>query len=82
MWTDPDRVMAMALTAFEASLCSGCGLPTSIAHGDDNVGRWEVDPETICHGCAALESFRESNKDHYPGQKLHLHDSHSEAPTQ
>lgn len=80
-WSDVDRMLAMALTAYEDSVCPGCGQPLSTAHGDDNVGRFEV-VEDICHGCEALEANRESNKDnHYPGQKFHLHDSQSEALT-
>lgn len=77
--------MAMALTAFEDSVCSGCGQPASIARGDHNVGRLEVvADEIICHGCEALESHRESEKDKHqpPGQKTYLRDAHSEAPTQ
>lgn len=68
--------MALALTAYEASLCAGCGLPPSKTHGDHNEGRYRVDADNICHGCEPLEAFRdESGKDTYPGQKIYLIES-------
>lgn len=63
--------MALALTAYESGVCSGCGLHSSVAHGDHNVGRHEA-AEFICHGCETAESFQKANKDSYPGQKIGL----------
>lgn len=72
VWLDADRVMALALTAYEESLCSGCGMPAHLVRGDENVGRHTVE-ETICHGCEDLESARQdSSRQPYPGQKLYL----------
>ena len=65
--------MALALTAYEAGICSGCGLHQSVTHGDENVGRWEVTGENICHGCEPIEAQRDDkNRETYPGQKITL----------
>ena len=64
--------MALSLTAYEESLCPGCGMPAHLVRGDENVGRHAVE-ETICHGCEPLESARQDkNREAYPGQKLYL----------
>lgn len=72
-WTFPDRVMALALTAYEGGLCPGCGLHASVARGDHNVGRHEADDQVVCEGCSPLEAMREDkNRDTFPGQKIVL----------
>lgn len=72
-WTFADRVMALALTAYEDGLCPGCGLHASVARGDHNVGRHEADDQVVCEGCAPLEAMREDkNRDTFPGQKIVL----------
>lgn len=72
-WSERDRIMALALTAYEDGLCGDCGGHYSVTHGDHNVGRWET-TETICHRCEAADSYRANHKekDMYPGQKLSL----------
>lgn len=75
-WTFVDRAMALALTAYEDGLCSGCGLHSSVTRGDHNVGRHEADDQHICHGCAPLESKRDDkNRSTFPGQKIVLRQS-------
>ena len=70
-WTYRDRVMALALRAYEDGLCPGCGLHSSVARGDHNVGRHEVTTDAICHACEALESFQANDKsERFPGQKI------------
>lgn len=65
--------MALALTAYEASLCGGCGLPYSKTHGDHNLGRYMADTDNICHGCEPLDALREdTNRVTYPGQQVVL----------
>ncbi|GAA5229269.1 hypothetical protein [Arthrobacter cryoconiti] len=65
--------MALALTAYEDGLCSGCGLHYSVTHGDHNLGRHIADTDNICHGCEPLDTLREDkNRDTYPGQKITL----------
>jgi hypothetical protein len=67
--------MALALTAYEDSLCPGCGLPHAKTHGDGNVGRYETVADDICHGCEALETLQANDKrESFPGQKIHLHE--------
>lgn len=67
--------MALALTAHEESLCTGCGMPAHTVRGDDNVGRHTVE-ETICHGCEELESVRsDKHRPAYPGRKLYLQEA-------
>lgn len=74
-WTDRDRIMALALTAYEDGLCSGCGMHSSVTHGDHNMGRFETG-EDICHVCEVIESARDGDKEKpYPGQKLTLVDT-------
>ena len=71
--TDVDRMMALALTAYEDTLCSGCGLPHSKTRGDQNVGRYELRDDGICHGCEVLEAAKtDKNRNTFPGQKLYL----------
>lgn len=71
--TDVDRMMAMALTAYEDGICPGCGIHHSQARGDENVGRYEARDDTICHGCEPLESLqKDKNRNSYPGQKVYL----------
>lgn len=65
--------MALALTAYEDGLCGGCGLHHSVARGDHNVGRHEVNDQVICHGCAPLEAkLAEKKRETFPGQKIVL----------
>lgn len=65
-WLEQDRVMALALQQYEDSIHS-CGVPSSVAFGDHNVGRVEW-AETICHACEAKEAAFNDNKNPYPGQ--------------
>lgn len=71
--TNVDRMMAVALTMYEDSLCKGCGLPHGKTRGDENVGRYELKDDGICHGCEALEGAqKDKNRITYPGQKVYL----------
>lgn len=68
--------MALALTLYEANVCSGCGLPHAKTRGDANVGRYELKDDGICHGCEVLESVKQDkNRNTFPGQKLYLAES-------
>jgi len=71
--TQIDRMVAIALTMFEQSLCPGCGQPAHKTRGDRNVGRFEAHDDEICHGCEPLEALREDkNRATFPGQKVYL----------
>jgi len=68
-----DRILALAVQRFEDSLCPDCGLPASVAKGDHNVGRIEVNEGDMCHGCVAVEEHRaDKSRQSYPGQKHYL----------
>lgn len=79
-YNDRDKILQIAYTKYLKTVCPGCGLPAHLARGDDNVGRFEVHDDTICHGCEAIESYRDDkNRDKYPGQKIHLRDTHADS---
>ena len=63
VWSDVDRLLAEALTMYEAALCDGCGQPlhesTSPDADPDNRSssmRYEVPPPMRCFACTALDS--------------------------
>lgn len=69
LWSDQDKIMAVALQQYEDSVHSVCGVPASVAFGDDNVGRVEwVDSQ--CHACAAHEEATKNDNEKYPGKIL------------
>lgn len=67
-WSKTDRLIAVALTIFEASRCTGCG------RGLDEV--WDTGADVVvqehtCAGCKAREEHVESKPDGLgPGVKL------------
>lgn len=64
--------MAVALTAYDESICPGCGLPNSVTRGDHNVGRVEFKDDAICHGCEPKENMQaDKTRQQYPGQKVY-----------
>jgi hypothetical protein len=68
-----DYVLSLALTVYEAGLCS-CGQPMSLAHHPDNDG-WYNAHKTQCHSCAARELATKGNGttpyEPRPGEKLY-----------
>lgn len=61
-WGDVDRLLAVALTKYEASLCDGCGQPLHESmdpqHDRDNRAGpafYEAPEPVRCHACTALE---------------------------
>lgn len=60
--------MLLALTYYEQQTCPGCGQLLFNSTGDHMVDGYEVAVDTVCHGCAAMESYRDDpNKEQYPG---------------
>jgi hypothetical protein len=60
-WTEHDRSVAVALTLYEASLCSGCGHPVEESadpdadpHAPSGAWHYEAPAPTRCHACTAL----------------------------
>jgi len=60
-WTEHDTSTALALTLYEAGLCSGCGHPlaeTTSPLADpnhpDRTHHYTAPPPTRCHACTAV----------------------------
>lgn len=50
-WSSRDGLLAVALTQYEASLCSGCGIPQHLSF--DASLSWETDGPYVCQPCVA-----------------------------
>lgn len=59
-WSGKDRAFALALTAYEADLCQGCGQPMSLSSGE-HAHDYDV-RHTRCMACAEVEEFQQSSK--------------------
>jgi carbonic anhydrase len=63
-----DRLLAMALQAYEDSLCSSCGQSLKYAMDQDLLHEWTTMHPVRCGGCTALAEAAEANKDaKHPG---------------
>ena len=67
-WGERDRLAAIALTLYEASLCKGCS---------QDVASWGANPALtvqapVCPGCAALEKFQADNPKLPAGSKPYV----------
>lgn len=70
-WTEWDVSTALSLTAYEASLCGGCGHPADESMSieadlNNRDGKWhyEVPLPVICHACAAMDKRSEDYREH------------------
>lgn len=62
-WTREDRLLAMAVDAYERSLCGGCGQPRDRAW-DPRMSIHFAADEVECHGCNAIhDRSRQIEKD-------------------
>jgi hypothetical protein len=72
-WTARDRILTLALTAYEEGLCKQCGHPLVLCRDEKYDGWWE--PETgMCFATAATEQWRRSKPKGWepePGQLLY-----------
>ena len=59
-WNEVDRGAALALQAYEAGLCGGCGQPTSQSMDPDTQFRWRGKLLAQCHACYALGAYRDA----------------------
>jgi hypothetical protein len=66
-----DRILALALTMYEASLCS-CGHPVSRAHNDDMEGYYSK-VERVCQACAVI-ALAQAEDRHEAGRKIGVRD--------
>ncbi|MCT1446214.1 hypothetical protein M3G00_07795 [Brevibacterium casei] len=69
-WTARDRVFALALTAYEADLCHGCGQPMSMTSGD-HPHDYDI-RTTRCMACAEIEEHRNNSKEPETGEKTYV----------
>ena len=67
-WSAVDRLLALALTIYEASLCPGCGQDQHESMDDDLQDEWTTMQPVRCGGCTALAraAERDGERDH-PG---------------
>jgi hypothetical protein len=74
-WTEHDRSVAVALTLYEATVCTGCGQPleestSPEADAGNREGAWhyEAPVPDRCHACTALavtqEQYSEAHAPH------------------
>ena len=64
-WTDRDRLLTIAYTLYEATLCSECG--RTVEECSSNA--YQVHTRT-CNATAAIERWRKEHKKPPPGQVL------------
>lgn len=72
-----DRLLSMALLAYEDSMCPGCGQPKDVTFNPDADGWFEVQ-EITCAGCAAQQQHTKqhrSQKTERPGLKTFVIDT-------
>lgn len=72
-WSERDLLLSLALTAYEDSLCSGCGQPKDVAFNPDAEG-WLEAREVVCAGCAARHRHGQARKDPVAGAKVYVED--------
>jgi len=69
LWLDEDREWALALQAYEASLCNGCGQPLSQTTGE-HPAEFESDIPDESTGCTALRAGMADYADHPKRESL------------
>lgn len=69
-WSAKDRAFALALTAYEADLCKGCGQPMSRTTGEHPTD-YEVH-RINCVACAELEEHRRLDRTPEDGEKTYV----------
>lgn len=69
-WTTTDRMFALALNAFEADLCNGCGQPMSMSSGE-HPHDYQIE-RTRCMACAEVEEDREGSRKPESGEKTYV----------
>lgn len=62
-WDEQERAWALALAAFEDSLCPLCGRPLAICSAPEAEGRVTVPAPTRCHVTTAVELARRPYRD-------------------
>lgn len=65
-WTPRDRLLLLALQAYEDDLCPGCGTPRTYSMDPDAAGRFR-DATVTCHGCATSQRAQDAQPKPPPG---------------
>jgi hypothetical protein len=73
-WRDTDRLLALALTTHEDSLCSGCGVRKDRAYNQPDMEGWFAVHAAKCEGCAALELDAKQHDDRTRADKVYVVD--------
>lgn len=60
MWSDTDRVLALALDAYEQDMHGPCGQPLLFSTDPDARGHYKASTVT-CYACEALEAASPEN---------------------
>lgn len=63
-WTEEDRALLLALVAYEATLCPGCGQPQHLAWHAHTQEEWDAGA-LVCHACTAKNGGEEVTY-HFP----------------
>ena len=63
LWTAEDREAALALAAYEASLCSGCGDPLAETTKPEHEDAYVPKAAIRCHRCAAAVRGQDRYRD-------------------
>lgn len=58
-WGEADRGAMLALQAYEAQVCGGCGEHLAESTAAENEERWSAQIAARCHACTAVEILRE-----------------------
>lgn len=63
-----DRLLALGLALYEATICSGCGQQLHYSMDPDLADEWSTTEPTRCHACTALsrasDELRDQGRDH------------------
>jgi hypothetical protein len=59
-WDEQQRGWMLALSAYEASRCQGCGGDVTETFDINNTFAYYVDAPHVCHACAAIERAMDS----------------------
>ena len=66
-WTETDRLLILALQAYEDDLCPGCGQPRTYGMDGDAQGHYAAHKAT-CWGCSVKQRADKAEKEPPPGQ--------------
>lgn len=72
-WTSEDRLLVLALRAYEKTRLDHLGIPKRLTEEGDNEGWWKVDPGFNA-AQQARDLYEKDHKEHEPGTTTRLID--------